>query len=80
MGSPARFMGHSGIWRRNGDLSVMSTGLRRDCLSFARLQHPKVHSGARTGLGIVADHRDLAVLLHVPGDGHWRWRQNVLLC
>lgn len=75
MGSPAMFMGHSGIQRRNGDLSVTSACLRHDCLPFACPQHPKAQSGARTGLGFVAvvenggahcrgaDQRHLAVLL-----------------
>lgn len=52
-GSPAMFMGHSGIQRRNGDLSVTSARLRHDCLLFACPQRPKAQSGARTGLDFV---------------------------
>lgn len=83
MGSPAMFMGHSGIWRQNGDSSVMSAWLRHDCLLFACPQRPKARSGARTGFGIVAatenggaryrgaDQRDLTVLRQTAYPRGW---------
>lgn len=95
MGSPAMFMGHSGIRRWNGDLSVTSTWLTRDCLLFACPQHPRARSGVRTDLGIAAVGENgggcategqvrgtsqCCCRLQPPGDGCWPQRGNVLPC